>query len=141
MTTKLLILLSVILAVALNAEAGSATWNLNPNSGDWNTATNWTPNTVPNGPNDIETFSLSNQTSVSNSALTELNSIVFSADASPFAITLTPTSQLTLSGVGVVSNAGMTENVVGTTDDAGRASVLRFTGTATAGNATIRYTN
>ena len=141
MTTKLLILLSVILAVALNAEAGSATWNLNPNSGDWNTATNWTPNTVPNGPNDIATFSLSNQTSVSNSALTELNSIVFSADASPFAITLTPTSQLTLSGVGVVSNAGMTENVVGTTDDAGRASVLRFTGTATAGNATIRYTN
>ena len=25
-------------------------------SGDWNTAANWMPNTVPNGPSDIATF-------------------------------------------------------------------------------------
>ena len=29
------------------ARAGSATWNLNPASGDWNTAANWTPNDRP----------------------------------------------------------------------------------------------
>lgn len=127
--------------IATRSFAGSATWSANPISGDWNTAANWVPVTVPNGPDDVATFSLSNQTSVSNSALTELNSIVFSADASPFAITLTPTSQLTLSGAGVVSNGAMAQNVVGTTDNAGRASVLRFTGTATAGDSTITYTN
>ena len=42
------------------AHAGSATWNLNPTSDDWNTADNWTPNTVPNDPADIATFGLSN---------------------------------------------------------------------------------
>jgi hypothetical protein len=26
------------------SQAEDATWNLNPGSGDWNTATNWTPN-------------------------------------------------------------------------------------------------
>jgi hypothetical protein len=29
------------------SEAGSATWNLNPTSGDWNIAANWNPMTVP----------------------------------------------------------------------------------------------
>jgi hypothetical protein len=28
----------------------SAQWNFNPVSGDWNTAANWTPTTVPDGP-------------------------------------------------------------------------------------------
>ena len=44
--------------------AGSATWNLNPGSGIWTTATNWTPATVPNGPGDIATFAVSNVTNV-----------------------------------------------------------------------------
>ena len=44
--------------------AGSATWNLNPPSGEWNTAANWTPATVPDGPSDVATLGLSNQTSV-----------------------------------------------------------------------------
>ncbi len=47
------------------AQGGSATWNLNPTSGDWNTAANWTPATVPNGLSDIATFDASNITSVS----------------------------------------------------------------------------
>ena len=54
MKTKLLITLS--LTVVTHAYAGSATWNLNPTSSDWNTATNWTPATVPNGPTDVATF-------------------------------------------------------------------------------------
>ena len=42
-------LVSLLLAAATTF-GGSATWNLNPTTGDWNTATNWTPETVPNGP-------------------------------------------------------------------------------------------
>ena len=30
--------------------AGSAQWDLDPISGDWNTAENWMPTTIPNGP-------------------------------------------------------------------------------------------
>jgi hypothetical protein len=33
--------------------ATSAQWDLDSISGDWNTAANWTPNEVPNGPADI----------------------------------------------------------------------------------------
>jgi hypothetical protein len=59
----------------------SAQWELDPISGDWNTAANWTPNGVPNGPADIATFGLSNTTNVSISANTEVNSIVFTPAA------------------------------------------------------------
>ena len=75
--------LQTILAVALSvlvpivAHASSATWDLNPGSGDWNTAANWTPMTVPNGPADIATFALSNTTNVSISANTEVNATTF----------------------------------------------------------------
>jgi len=37
--------------------------NLNPGSGDWNTAANWTPMTVPNGSADTATFALSSRSS------------------------------------------------------------------------------
>ena len=37
----------------------SAQWDLDPVSGDWNTADNWTPMGVPNGPADIATLGLS----------------------------------------------------------------------------------
>src|SRR4249919_3342757 len=47
------------------AQAGSATWNPNPTSGDWNTAANWIPATVPNGPADTVTFGVSNIRDVS----------------------------------------------------------------------------
>jgi len=33
----------ILLLIAGTAFAGSATWNLNPISGDWNNAANWTP--------------------------------------------------------------------------------------------------
>jgi len=50
--------LALVAALALWATdaalAGSATWKLNPTSGDWNTAANWSPSTVPNGAADTE---------------------------------------------------------------------------------------
>ncbi len=61
---KLIIFLPVLLLSTFlslldvpTAQAGSATWTLNPTSGDWNTAANWTPATIPNSPTDIATFS------------------------------------------------------------------------------------
>jgi hypothetical protein len=65
----------------------SAQWDLDPISGDWSTAANWTPNRVPNGPSDIATFGLSHTSDVSISANTEVNSIPLST---PMAMRLAP---------------------------------------------------
>ena len=71
----------LFLAAQRPSLAGSATWNQNPTSGDWNTAANWTPATVPNGSADTATFSLSNTTDVSISANTQVNGITFTPAA------------------------------------------------------------
>ena len=62
MKTRLAIFFIFISSFILDSNAGSATWNSSPATGDWNTATNWTPATVPNGPSDPATFALSNRT-------------------------------------------------------------------------------
>ena len=49
----------LLLVMNASARAGSATWNLNPTTSDRNTAANWTPTTVPNGPGDTATFAVS----------------------------------------------------------------------------------
>ena len=70
------------------ADAGSATWKLNPATNDWNTAANWTPNTVPNATTDIATFGASNTTSVSTSADISLGGLIFSGEAPAYTITV-----------------------------------------------------
>src|SRR3954468_13761930 len=74
------------------ARAGSAKWNLNPTSDNWNRAANWTPATVPNGPNDVATFGLSYSHEVNLSepsgGLGEVNTIVFTPNASSFTFSL-----------------------------------------------------
>src|SRR6266478_9139969 len=82
------------------SQAASATWSTNPSSGDWNTAANWVPMTVPNGPNDTATFQASNQTFVSLSADTEVNGIIFSSGASLFTMVDPTAVTLTISGAG-----------------------------------------
>src|SRR5215470_11922132 len=93
--------------------AGSATWNLNPTSGDWNTAANWTPATVPDGLSDIATFAASNTTSVSPSSSITLNGITFQPGASAFTIT-SPSSfaGFLINGVGVANNSGVEQTFV-----------------------------
>jgi len=75
--TKLRILLALFLTTGIETYGGSATWNLNPTSGDWNTAANWTPATVPNGATDVATFGSSNRTGVTLSDSITVNGIVF----------------------------------------------------------------
>lgn len=127
-----LVLVSFLLSRA--ASAGSATWNLNPGSGDWNTATNWTPAAVPNGTNDVATFAASNTTAITVSLQTTVNGITFNPGASPFTIT---TGQIlfTISGAGMTNNSGITQNVV-----VGNQSALYLTGSVTAGSGMV-YTN
>src|SRR5258708_5126506 len=79
-----------------STHTGSATWNLNPTSGDWNTAANWTPATVPNGPIDTATFAVSNTPNVSISADTEVTGMTFNPNASGFTITAAPGFTLTV---------------------------------------------
>ena len=94
-------------------QAGSATWNLNPTNGDWNTAANWMPATVPNGLSDIATFEASNTTNISLSSSVTLNGITFEAGASMFTIT-SPSSfaGFLINGVGVTNNSGVEQTFV-----------------------------
>ena len=104
----------------------SAQWDLDPISGDWNTAANWTPMGVPNGPADIATFGLSNTIDVSISADTEGNGVIFTpAATNPYTITVTSGLTLTISGVGTTNNAGILQHFV---TDAGQ---IRFTNSST----------
>ncbi len=126
--SALIFLLSVI------AQAGSATWDLNPGSGDWNTATNWTPVTVPNGSGDTATFALSNITSVSISANTEVNGTAFtSAATNSYTIMASPGLTLTFSGTGITNNSGITQHFVTAVDASGDSGTIVFSNNATAG--------
>ena len=120
---------------APSAWAGSATWSASPVSGDWNTALNWNPATIPNGPADTATFVASSTTSISISANTEVNGIVFDTGASAYTITNPGHLALTISGVGVTNNSGLTQNFVVTGVAAHYGTVL-FLNSATAGRST-----
>ena len=109
--TTVLLLTSVILCAA-RAHAGSAAWNLNPTSSDWNTAANWTPTTVPNGPADTASFATSTVTTLSVSQDVEVDSIVFAAGADDFTITNKAGVMLTISGTGVSNSSGLAQNFV-----------------------------
>jgi autotransporter-associated beta strand protein len=128
--TNLLIVLGFTIVVT--AQAGSATWNLNPTSGDWNTAANWTPATVPNGAVDNATFGVSNTVTVSLSVNTTVGSAIFTAGASAFTIT-NPGFSLTIDGPGVINNSSVTQNFVCNGDSVVQGGLIAFTGNASAG--------
>lgn len=117
--------------------AGSATWNLNPTSGDWNTAANWTPATVPDGPSDTATFAVSNQTKILLPLSTEIDvdSIVFNVDATAFTITVNPNPPLfalVIGGTGIVNNSVLSQKFTTKAD----ATVL-LNNSATVGASTL----
>jgi autotransporter-associated beta strand protein len=144
--------------------AGSATWKLNPSNGNWNNSNNWTPATIPNGPSDNASFGQTMLSSISVSAADEVNRLSFLSGASQYTINvLAGTSALTISGVGITNDSGITQNFViaggsatygtisfansatagsltnftcnGGVTDGGFGGVLVFQGTATAGTA------
>ena len=136
---KLFLLPTLVLLTVTEALAGSATWNLNPTSGDWNTVANWTPATIPNGPADIGTFSSSSRTSLSLSAATEVSEIVFNPGASAFTIAPKASDQvnvLTISGAGITNNSGITQNLA-TNSNGFKTGEIHFTNAASAGTGTF----
>ena len=109
---------SLIFIVPTVTYAISAEWGLDPISGDWNTAANWTPMGIPNAPADTATFARSNTTSVFISANTEVDGITFTpAAASSYTITASPGFKLTLSGTGITNDSGITQNFVTAVDE------------------------
>jgi hypothetical protein len=121
---------SLMFLVPSVAYAISAQWDLDPISGDWNTAANWTPMEVPNGPADNATFGLSKTTDVLISADTEVNGIIFTPTATnPYTITASPGLTLTISGVGITNNSGLTQNLATVA-----GGEIRFANNATAGS-------
>src|SRR5437899_57437 len=116
--------------------AGSATWDENPISGDWNTAANWTPPTVPNATTDIATFDASTITNVLVDFGSNINvdSVVFDSGAPAYTITLN-VSNLKLNGAGFVNNSGLMQSVV-IPEENDLAGAMFFYNSATAGSMT-----
>src|SRR5437764_1437214 len=133
MKLRLSILTILTVGFVIDTQAGSATWTLNPTSGDWNTAANWTPATVPNGPSDTATFGSSSSTEISVSANTEISTINFNAGAAAYTITPEPAVTLTISGLGTSNNSGVMQNFVSGGDNNDRGKIS-FSSSATAGN-------
>jgi len=132
---------SLMLLFPAVAYPNSAQWDLDPVSGDWNTAANWTPMTVPNGPADIATFALSNTTDVSISANTEVNGITFTAAATnPYTITASAAFTLRITGTGITNNSGRTQHFITPVGANGEFGLIVFSNSATAGNSTV-FTN
>src|SRR3954469_16042496 len=95
-----------LLASFQSSYAGSATWKVNPPSAEWNRNANWTPRTVPDGPDETATFGVSNTTELSSSLGGEVDSIVFEVGASAYTIAM-PVYQFSITGTGIVNNSGI----------------------------------
>jgi hypothetical protein len=122
----LLVAISFLAALG-TAYAQNATWILNPGSSVWNTATNWTPQTVPTG---TASFGSSSTTSITffNPAL--IGTIQFNAGAPAYSFDITGET-LGLIGAGIVNNSSNAPTFF----TAGGGA--EFLNTSTAGNATI----
>ena len=136
---------ALILMLCIQAShADNATWKRHPQSGDWNTKTNWTPAHVPNGSAGVATFALSNNTSVSISANTEVSGITFtSAATSPYTISESTGLTFTVSGTGITNNSATLQTFVTGPVPFGEhwaAGRIVFSNSATAG-ANIAYVN
>ncbi len=126
----------LFLAAQQHAFAGSATWATNPTTSDWNTAQNWMPNTVPDGPTDTATFTTSNITQLTDFAVTEVAALNFNSGASSFTITSKPGTAFIISGAGISNASGKIQTFLSEVDG-GFGAGFFFENGATAGEGTI----
>ncbi len=97
---------------ASSARGDSATWNLDPATNDWNTASNWTPATVPRTSADTASFGVSHETNPSLSIGIDLGQVFFNPGASAYTITFDHGRTLNFYGTGVMNNSGITQTFV-----------------------------
>ena len=128
----LFLLLSLCLLSPRSARAGSGTWLLDPVNNDWNTAANWSSGTVPNGPDDVATFAVSETTDIFVTAATELNAWTFAPEASPYFTTVNAAILVTLSGSGIANDSSNSQTIFARADAGGVSGTVLFTGTAAA---------
>ena len=134
------------MASLCTVEAGSATWKLEPASNDWDSATNWRPATIPYGEGDVATFRVSYTTKVvlgdapdGTDATNIVGGIVFSAGASAYTFTLSPTTEtyfptiLEFHGVGITNESGVAQNFIATRSDTKNSGRFYFLNSASAG--------
>ena len=133
---KLLFCLPALLWAATTpfASAGSATWSTNPVSGDWNTASNWMPNTVPNSMTDVATFDASNLTTVSVPSTIAVGSIIFTPNAGTYTISTMGAIYLVLWNEGVINNSPARQTIDIPTTGLFENGRLTFRDSATAGD-------
>jgi autotransporter-associated beta strand protein len=140
---------AVALLAATSVHAQDATWLLNPGSGNFNTAGNWTPTTVPTG---TAFFGATNVPNLTFSPfVTNVGGWTFNAGAPAYTFTLGGANTLSFNGAGIVINAGSATinnfisliHFIGSSS-AGSAvinnaasSFIDFSGSSTAGNAVI----
>jgi hypothetical protein len=128
--------------LALSAQtslAESATWDLNPPTGDWEFTANWAgpPMTVPNGPFDTATFATNYNGFVYVDSNIEVNGIVFTSgwDGNGSILVDQETGAiftLTISGVGVTTDPNSTNGAI-----FGVFGKIVFSNSATADSAEI----
>jgi uncharacterized protein with beta-barrel porin domain len=107
--------------------AQNATWNLNPGSADYNTATNWTPALVPAS---TAFFGASNTTTLTFSGPAGLDGWTFTALAPNYNFTVS-NQTLAFFGAGIVMNGGSVSIAIDS------LSQMSFFGLSTAGTAAI----
>ncbi len=135
-STSAVILLSILFT--RTAHAGSASWTATPSVFNlWTDLNNWTPATVPNGPNDTATFpsTTSLNTLPELNSPIELNSLIFDPGC-PDYFTIEVDGLLTISGAGVLNNSGRVKVIYVKPYPAGE---LDFTGSAVAGDSNCYF--
>ena len=137
-------LFSVLLLLSANAiQAGSASWKVNPPTNNWNSASNWTPATIPNSSSDTATFPTSNVSDVMINSSVELKALAFSSSF-PYVITSGDAAglnivNLVMSGTGISNNTPpvlQTINIASNLAANGTPNTLSFLNSATISDST-----
>lgn len=118
-----------------------STWDASPPSSEWNSAKNWTPNSVPT---EDAVFSKSDQTSVTfdTSKSVAVNSIEFTEDADAFNLTIgnSPDNTVLTINEGVQNNSEKQQVIEVASQGAHyQTPQMKFTGKANAGGDNMLY--
>jgi autotransporter-associated beta strand protein len=114
--------------------AQDATWDFNPQNGNFNVKNNWSTNSVPSG---TATFGPSNTTTIRLPTSVSIGGMTFTPDAPAYTFNSVNSNTLTFTGAGIVNNSPFAP----TFNNNANNDVMSFLGGATAGNAIINNTN
>src|SRR5262249_46741227 len=134
-------LLSTVAAAGLfaatSAQAQDATWNATPSSGDFDTAANWTPPTVPTG---TALFGASNTTAITFQPFitTSIGTLQFNPGAPAYAFSTFPAffTSISITGTGIANGSSNAPTFI-----VNNQANIFFRNTSSAGDAIITTTN